>query len=129
MNKGLFALLFIVISLDLTAQEKVNVLQVPGTQQFCAINESGVSILPSGRYVSPAGELLRITHDPFGMKLSPDGKKIISLHDGVFTLIDVNTMSAIRVPSYDNKIKSPFSKARRYHFSASKLFLKLSLKS
>ena len=110
MNKGLFALLFIVISLDLTAQEKVNVLQVPGTQQFCAINESGVSILPSGRYVSPAGELLRITHDPFGMKLSPDGKKIISLHDGVFTLIDVNTMSAIRVPSYDNKIKSPFSK-------------------
>ncbi len=110
MKKGFIAFLLMVAFVRLNAQEKVSVLQVPGTQVFCSINEKGVSVLPSGRLVSPAGDLLRITHDPFGMKLSPDGKKVISLHDGVFTLIDVNTMSAIRVPSYDNKIKSPFSK-------------------
>ena len=99
MKKGYIAFLLMVAFVRLNAQEKVSVLQVPGTQVFCSINEKGVSVLPSGRLVSPAGDLLRITHDPFGMKLSPDGKKIISLHDGVFTLIDVNTMSAIRVPS------------------------------
>jgi YVTN family beta-propeller protein len=110
MKKGFFAVIFIVIFIQLKAQEKATILQVPGTQAYCTINEKGISVLPSGRLVQPAGELLRITHDPFGMKLSPDGKKLISLHDGVFTLIDVNKMSAIRVPSYDNKIKSPFSK-------------------
>jgi len=59
----------------LHAQKKQNILQVPGADQFCQINEKGISVLPSGRWVSPAGDLLRITHDPFGMKVSPDGKK------------------------------------------------------
>ncbi len=110
MKKGFLIFLLFVILFQLSAQKKVSVLQVPATQAFCAINEKGVSVLPSGRLVSPAGQLLRITHDPFGMKLSPDGNKVVTLHDGVFTLIDVNTMEPVRVPSYDNKIKSPFSK-------------------
>ena len=57
------------------AQKKVNVLQVPGRNEFCKIDEKGKSILPSGRFVTPAGEVIRITHDPFGMAISPGWKK------------------------------------------------------
>ena len=51
-------------------------LQVPGVDQFATINHSGISILPSGRYVKPAGKVSMITHDPFGLTISPDGKKV-----------------------------------------------------
>lgn len=40
-------------------------LSVPGVHQRDTINETGLSILPSGRYLSPAGKMVRITRDPF----------------------------------------------------------------
>jgi YVTN family beta-propeller protein len=92
-----------------TQPQKISILQVPGIGQFAKINEKGISVLPSGRFVTPAGQLLRITHDPFALKISPDGKKALTLHDGVFTLIEINSLNAIRVPSYDKTIPSPFS--------------------
>ena len=83
----MLAFLFpVVVSL---AQKQVDVLTVPGVNEFTAINEKGISVLPSGRYVTPAGETIRITHDPFGMAISPDGKKAVTLHNGVFTIIDL----------------------------------------
>jgi DNA-binding beta-propeller fold protein YncE len=97
--------------LPLCAQQKtaVTVLQVPGLHQFCAINEKGISVLPSGRYVQPAGAIVRITNDPFGMAISPNGKKAVTLHNGVFTIIDLNSLSSIRVPGYNNTINSPLA--------------------
>jgi len=88
-------------------QNKVTILQVPGVDSFCRINEKGISTLASGRFVTPAGDLIRITHDPFGMAITPNGKKAVTLHNGVFTIIDLKTLKHIRVPSYDGKIKSP----------------------
>ena len=88
---------------------EVLTLQVPGRNQYASIKEKGISVLPSGRFVRPAGEMIRITHDPFGMAISPDGKKAVTLHNGVFTIIDLLSLSNIRVPSYDNTIKSPLS--------------------
>ena len=87
----------------------VSILEVPGSSQYCQINETGTTVLPSGRYLSPAGSLIRITHDPFGLSVSPDGNKAISLHNGVLTVIDLQTMNHTRIPSYDKKIASPFS--------------------
>lgn len=91
------------------AQKQATVLQVPGINQFCTINEKGVSVLPSGRYVTPAGNLIRITNDPFGMAISPNGKKAITLHNGVFTVIDLASLNNTRVPGYENKINSPLA--------------------
>ena len=108
-KKILFFLLFCILICQGQAQKKVNILQVPGRDQFTAIRENAVSVLPSGRFISPAGNLLRITNDPFTLKVSPDGKKAVTLHDGVFTLIDIASMKSTRVPSYDGKINSPFS--------------------
>lgn len=85
-------------------------LQVPGVNQFATINHSGVSVLPSGRYVKPAGKVSMITHDPFGLTISPDGKKAVALHNGVLTIFHLDLDSIIRVPDYGKTIPSPFSK-------------------
>ncbi len=103
-------LLFAFISFCCEGQvKKHTILQVPAGKAFCKIDEKGVSILPSGRFVTPAGQLIRITHDPFGMAVSPDGKKAVTLHNGVFTIIDLGSLQHTRIPSYDGKIVSPFS--------------------
>jgi DNA-binding beta-propeller fold protein YncE len=106
-NKFLHTAAFLVISVIAVAQKQVSILQVPGTDQFCKIDLIGASVLPSGRFVTPAGKTVRITNAPFGLSLSPDGKKAITLHNGVFTLIDLASMESVRVPSYDKKIIAP----------------------
>lgn len=89
--------------------KNVTLLTVPGYREYCSIDTSGISVLPSGRYITPAGKTIRITHDPFGFAISPDGKKGVSLHNGVFTIIDLATLHHTRIPGYDNSIASPFS--------------------
>ncbi|HEX7903269.1 MAG TPA: bifunctional YncE family protein/alkaline phosphatase family protein [Chitinophagaceae bacterium] len=89
--------------------QQQTILQVPAGQAVCKIDDKGISVLPSGRFVTPAGELIRITHDPFGMAISPDGKKAVTLHNGVFTVIDLASLNHTRIPSYDGKIVSPLS--------------------
>ncbi len=89
------------------AQKQVNILQVPGINQYSKFDTAGTSILPSGRFITPAGKTIRITHDPFGLSVSPDGKKAVTLHNGVITLIDIASMNGIRVPAYGKKIASP----------------------
>ncbi len=112
MKISLYSLLVIALMLIKCSnpENPVKVLQVPGRDQFCKVDENGISVLPSGRYATPAGELLRITHDPYGMAISPNGEKAVTLHNGVFTIIDLASLNAIRVPSYDKKIISPLSK-------------------
>ena len=91
----------------LAAQKKYQVLTVPGKNEFAHIDPKGTSVLASGRYITPAGETITLTHDPFGLTISPDGKKAVTLHNGVFTIIDLPSMQSTRVPSYDGKISSP----------------------
>jgi DNA-binding beta-propeller fold protein YncE len=101
--------LSVVIFNQTFSQKKVEILTVPAGEKVTKINIGGTTVLPSGRYLTPAGDLLRITNDPFGMALSPDGKKAVTLHNGVLTIIDLKSLSAVRVPSYDGRIRSPLS--------------------
>lgn len=103
---GIF-LSLLVLAAD--AQRTYPVLTVPGKGAYAHINSAGTSVLPSGRYVTPAGTTITITHDPFGMALSPDGTTTVTLHDGVFTIINNATLANTRVPSYDHRIPSPLS--------------------
>ena len=104
----LFLLFFSFIKTGFS-QAQLDVLSVPAGDRFAVINETGTSILPSGRLLTPAGKFIRITNDPFGMAISPDGKKSVTLHNGVFTIVDLPSMDRIRVPGYDHKIKSPLT--------------------
>ena len=66
-------------------------------------------MLPSGRLLTPAGNFIRITNDPFGMAISPDGKKAVTLHNGVFTIIELTSLKKIRVPGYGKQLNSPLT--------------------
>ncbi|QDK78685.1 phosphoesterase [Spirosoma sp. KCTC 42546] len=97
-----FSLLFFVQ--QTLAQRTYTTLQVPGRADYCTINPTGKSVLPSGRYVTPAGQTIRITNDPFGLALSPNGQRAVSLHDGVLTVLNLAELTATRVPDYAGKI-------------------------
>ena len=108
--KYFLSTILVVLLINCSAPVKrIKVLQVPGTDQFCKIDINGISVLPSGRYATPAGELVRITNDPYGMAISPNGEKAVTLHDGEITIIDLTSLNTQRLPSYDGKIASPLS--------------------
>lgn len=94
----------------LNAQKKYKYLSVPGVNEYTSIDKNNHSVLPSGRYITPAGSTIQITNDPFGIAISPDGSKSVTLHNGVITIIDNEKLKITRVPSYDKKISSPLKK-------------------
>ena len=98
---------FLFLTSTIHAQHRYPILTVPGINEYTHIDTAGASVLASGRLITPAGQTIRITHDPFGMAISPDGATTVTLHNGVFTIIDNNTLAATRVPSYDGRIRSP----------------------
>lgn len=92
-------------------QAQVNfTLEVPGKNEFAKLDRQGISVLPSGRYVKPEGKVSLITHDPFGLTVSPNGKYAIALHNGVLTVFDLIKDTSIRVPDYKHTIANPFPK-------------------
>lgn len=85
-------------------------LQVPGRAQFCTIDTVAKrAVLPSGRVITPTGDILRITNDPFGLALSPDDSRAVTLHDSVLTVLNLTKkpITATRIPDYAGTIPSP----------------------
>ncbi len=111
MKKYLFSVVAILFCVSHSiGQQKQTFLTVPGFKEYAKIDTNSYSILPSGRYVQPVGKSMRITHDPFGLKISPDGAVAITLHENVFTLIDLQTQVAKRIPDYLKASESPLKK-------------------
>ena len=108
-KRFLYSIVFSLFFSNTFGQEIMS-LQVPGKSFYANIDKNGKSILPSGRIVTPAGKVSTITHDPFGLTVSKDGKYAVALHNGVLTIYHLATDSIIRVPDYKKTIKSPFSK-------------------
>jgi len=103
----LFCLAFATFS---AVAQPVNYLSVPGFKELANIDPARHSVLPSGRYVTPAEKTIRITHDPFGLAISPDQKVAITMHENAITIIDIATMQQKRIPEYYNKKESPLIK-------------------
>lgn len=103
---ALFLLIFL-FSTPVLAQKKVKTWQAPAGNQESAIRTEGVSIIPSGRLITPVGKTTRITRGAFGLSVSPDESKALILHhNGVVTVMDLQKNESVRVPSYDGAIKS-----------------------
>jgi DNA-binding beta-propeller fold protein YncE len=108
-NNYIFLLCLAFATFSATAQP-VNYLSVPGFKELAKIDPAGHSVLPSGRYVTPAEKMIRITHDPFGLAISPDQKVAITMHENAITIIDIASMQQKRIPEYYNKKESPLIK-------------------
>ncbi len=80
-------------------------LQVPAGTAYCHIDTAGTTVIPSGRFVTPAGETVRITRSAFTIAMSPDGNTALVLHNGVISLIPTaHIQDVTRIPSYDHSI-------------------------
>lgn len=105
-----FSLFFLLClsALTLLAQRQISTLQVTGRNAYAQLDaQRFTGILPSGRRVTPVGKVVRITHDPFGLAVAPDGQTILTLHSGVVTLIKTSDPEhPLRIPAYDRSIPS-----------------------
>jgi DNA-binding beta-propeller fold protein YncE len=103
MRSSITSLLSLLIGFlgSLSAQK----IEVPGSDKYAQISLGEVSILPSGRYVKPAGELKLISRAPYGLAASSDEKTAVVLHSNAISLVDLTSqsMSVLRFPSYDGK--------------------------
>lgn len=77
-------------------------LQAPGRNEYAQVSPGGKSILASGRYITPAGTVLRVSNGAFGLALSPDEKHALILHhNGAVTTVDLGANPASeRHPAY-----------------------------
>jgi DNA-binding beta-propeller fold protein YncE len=105
----IFSVSMFVVS-QVYAQKSFPILTVPGYSQNTKIDTIGKTVLPSGRYISPAGKTFRITHDPFGLAISPDQSIAISLHENVFSIIDLKNNAVKRIPDYNKSSENPLNK-------------------
>ncbi|MBK8946262.1 MAG: bifunctional YncE family protein/alkaline phosphatase family protein [Ignavibacteriae bacterium] len=106
--KRVFVICLAFVALSCSQSQKIKILQPPGFDKYCQIVENGESVLPSGRTVTPFGKVSRITNDPFGLTLSPDGSIALAVHDNVLTFIEINSDRIIRLPDYEGKHANPF---------------------
>lgn len=83
--------------------EAQNGIEVPGKNQYCEINPNGISVLPSGRWVSPVGECKRITRAPYGLAVSADEHWAIVAHNNAISLVDLSkdSLNIQRFPEFD----------------------------
>ncbi len=104
----LIFLILIIIAL-LSSNYSVNIaraqaiLEVPGKNQYCSINPKGISVLPSGRWVTPIGEAKSVTRAPYGLAISNDEHWAIVAHNNAVTLVDLTKDSLLiqRFPEFN----------------------------
>jgi DNA-binding beta-propeller fold protein YncE len=92
----------------LSAQKTVSTLQVPGHDETAKINHAGPSVLPSGRYVTPAGQTVAVSNGAFGLARSPDEKTALILHhNGAISVVDLqgDSPQVQRLPAYGEDSK------------------------
>lgn len=79
-------------------------LLAPAVTEPTRIDPDGISILPNGRFVTPAGHATRVTHKPYGLAISPDETTAVLLHNNAVTVVHLNDLDhPIRLPSYDKQ--------------------------
>ena len=111
-------LVWLFLTAGLQAQT-IQTLMVPGRDAYCVIDTAGASVLPSGRYVTPAGKIARIARGAFGLSVSPDHTQALVLHNnGVLTLVQLNSALTARQQPAAETIVAMAMQQKRFNPSA-----------
>lgn len=62
-------------------------LQAPAGDEYAVHNPAGVTILPNGRFLEPAGRHYPVARYPHGMAMSRDGERLFVASDGVGQIV------------------------------------------
>lgn len=95
--------LFVIILITFIAckkEQKVAVLSAPADELYTSINKSGRTVIPNGRFITPAGKSIVTAPHPFGLTLSKDGTIAITANSGTNPL----SITIIRELYSDNPV-------------------------
>jgi len=82
MKKYVTLVLALVISFYVDAQIPGYVILAPAENLYTAINKDGKTVIPNGRFLTPAGESHLVAPHPFGLVISNDGNIAITANSG-----------------------------------------------
>lgn len=86
-NSALFlVILSFVISCDFNKKVDPWIISAPAGEQYVTIDKAGLTIIPNGRIVAPAGKSIVVAPHPYGLTLSPDGNTAITANSGTSPL-------------------------------------------
>ena len=66
--------------------EKMSILSAPAENEFTVIRKNGVTVIPNGRFITPAGQSIEVAPHPYGLVLSPDGDVAVTANSGISPL-------------------------------------------
>lgn len=80
--KNYIILAIILLIIACNNSKKLFIAQAPAGNEYTLMDTSGVTIIPNGRLVQPAGVSYRIAPHPFGLTLSKDGRIALTANSG-----------------------------------------------
>lgn len=63
--------------------ETLWIISAPAGNKFTKINKAGKTVIPNGRYITPAGKNIVTAPHPYGLTLSPDGNTVATANSGI----------------------------------------------
>jgi DNA-binding beta-propeller fold protein YncE len=58
-------------------------ISAPAGNQFTKIDRKGTTVIPNGRFITPAGKSISTAPHPYGLTLSPDGNIAVTANSGI----------------------------------------------
>ncbi|MCK5821095.1 MAG: bifunctional YncE family protein/alkaline phosphatase family protein [Bacteroidales bacterium] len=87
MNRNILLLsVFLILSSCSNNTDKLFVAQAPAGEEYTKMDTVGITVIPNGRLVQPAGKSYRVAPHPFGLALSHDGTIAITANSGTSPL-------------------------------------------
>jgi YVTN family beta-propeller protein len=66
-----------------TEKNELYILSSPAGSLYTSINKNGTTVIPNGRFLTPAGKSIMVAPHPFGLALSPDGEIAVTANSGI----------------------------------------------
>jgi YVTN family beta-propeller protein len=91
MNQSYLLTAILVILTACSGQKKSEVsdlwiLSSPAGSELTRIDKSGITIIPNGRLITPAGRSIIVAPHPYGLTMSPDGNVAVTANSGTSPL-------------------------------------------
>lgn len=81
-----FSLLLILSVSTVFSQQTTPVISAPSGDEYVKIDPNGKTVIPNGRYLTPAGKSYVVAPHPYGLVLSKDGKIAVTANSGTSPL-------------------------------------------
>ena len=82
----ILVLAFAIIMASCQHQPKITLLNAPAGKLPTQINKSGITVIPNGRLINPAGKSIVVAPHPYGLEISEDGNLVVTANSGTSPL-------------------------------------------